>query len=86
MSMQGAIVAVIVCACAVYAAWVLMPAALRRAIAQRLQRGPWPEALARRLRQAANTPAGCACDAGCSAKSPPPGAVQPIRLHRRPPA
>lgn len=82
--MQELTVALIVAACTGYAAWTLMPSALRRTLAQRLQHGPWPAPVARRLRRAATASAGCGCDAGCDLKKPAPPAAQPIRFHRRP--
>jgi len=81
--MQTLIVALVVAGCSLYAVWVLMPSALRRTLAQRLQQWPWPDALARPLRRAALAPTGCGCD-GCDAKPATPGAPQTIRLHRRP--
>jgi hypothetical protein len=89
MMLQNLIVALIVAACTGYAAWVLMPSAWRRALAQRLQNGPWPERVASRLRRAAQAPTGCACD-GCDAnKAKPAGTgtnsgVKVIRIHRQP--
>jgi hypothetical protein len=83
--MQNLIVALIVSACTGYAVWVLMPSALRRATAQRVQHWPWPAAVAMRVRRAAQATSGCACD-GCDAAKPPVGAPQPIRIHRRPKA
>jgi hypothetical protein len=82
--MQELIVALIVAACSVYAVWVLMPSALRRALALRVQHWPWPAFLAGRVRRAALAPTGCGCDAGCGAKAAPPAQAQPIRFHRRP--
>lgn len=83
--MQNLIVALIVVACTGYAVWTLMPAALRRAAAQRLQRWPWPERIASGLRRAALAPTGCGCDAGCDIKKKPAAsASQPIHIHRRP--
>lgn len=82
--MQNLIVAVIVAACTGYAAWVLMPSALRRTLAQSALRWPWPQAVAGRLRRAATAPTGCSCD-GCDTKpKAAPGAAQPIRIQRRP--
>lgn len=82
--MQHLVVALIVAACAVYAAWVLMPSALRRRLAQRVQHWPWPGFLGSRLRRAALAPTGCGCD-GCDAKpAAPRGGGQAIRIHRRP--
>jgi hypothetical protein len=82
--MQDLIVALIVSACAGYAVWVLMPAAARRAIARRVVGWPWPEAIGKPLRRAAQAPTGCGCD-GCDAK-PQPAAdtALPIRIHRQP--
>jgi hypothetical protein len=82
--MQDLIVALIVVACTIYAVWVLMPSALRRPLAQRLQGGPWPRWIARHLQRAALAPTGCGCDSGCSAKPPAPSAGQPIHFHRTP--
>lgn len=84
--MQDLIVALIVAACAVYAVWVLMPSALRRRLALRLQHWPWPEFVARGLRRAAAAPTGCGCDAGCEVKKPASPDAQPIHFHRRPKA
>lgn len=82
--MQDLIVALIVTACTVYAAWVLMPSVLRRTLALRLQRWPWPAFVARRVHRATLAPTGCDCDAGCDAKAAQPAQAQPIRFHRRP--
>lgn len=83
--MQGLLVAAIVIACTVYAAWTLMPSAWRRGLAQRLQNRRWPGPVTRYLKRTASAPAGCGCDAGCEAAKPP-AAAQPIRIHRRPKA
>ncbi|MBL0729274.1 hypothetical protein [Piscinibacter sp. HJYY11] len=82
--MQELIVMLIVAACTVYAAWVLMPSSLRRGLAQRLQHWPWPAFLGKPMRRAALAPTGCGCDAGCDAKASPPAAAKPIHFHRRP--
>lgn len=88
LMMQSLIVAAVVLVSAVYAVWMLMPAALRRRLALRLLRLP---ALAGQpaLLRAARPASGCGCD-GCdagtapSAGSPAPaGAVQPIVIVRR---
>ena len=50
MSLQSAIVAVVVVASAVYALWTLMPSSLRRVLATALLRLPLPHAIAARLR------------------------------------
>ena len=62
--LQTLIVAVLVSGCTAYAAWTLMPAAARRAIALRLLVLPLPGAFAARLRRAATVASGCGCD-GC---------------------
>lgn len=64
--MQSLLVALIVSACAGYALWVLMPAALRRAVARRLGR---------------EAPSGCGACGGCGPQ-PAAGTAQPIRVHR----
>lgn len=88
MLIQPLVVAAVVAVSAVYAAWTLMPAALRRRLAQRLLRIP---ALARQpvLLRAARPASGCGCD-GCDAGSAPragppalPDAAQPIVIVRR---
>jgi hypothetical protein len=71
---QTLIVAVIVALSAAYAIWSLMP-------------GAWRASLRRRLGLQTVEAGGCgACGGGCSSPAPPPGAAQPIRVHRRPPA
>ena len=84
---QTLIVAVLVVACALHAAWLLAPAAARRAVAKALLGLPLPAAFAARLRKHAEASnAGCACD-GCdgatAAKKAAPGAAAPITFHRR---
>jgi hypothetical protein len=83
MTMQLVVVAFVVAACAVYAAWALMPAALRRPLAAALLRLPLPVPLARGLRRAAQGGGACGCE-GCDAKpvSAAPG-PRVIRIHRR---
>lgn len=77
--MQGLVVALVVAASFGYAAWTLMPARWRQALAQRLLR--WP-ALGRWgvLRQAAAAGGGCGCS-GCDAAAPAPGpkTIQVVR-------
>ncbi len=64
---QDLLVGLIVATCAAYAGWtLLLPAALRRWLAQALLRRRWPEGLQRWLQAAARAPSGCACD-GCDA-------------------
>jgi hypothetical protein len=86
VNLQLLIVALVVPACAAYAAWKLMPGGARRALAQALLRGGrrWPAGLQRRIEQAARPATGCGCD-GCDHK-PAPAASQPrpITIHRRP--
>lgn len=82
--MQNLVVALVVASCTVYAVWVLMPAAVRRWVATRLQHGPWPAPLAAFLRRHAQAPSGCGCD-GCDAKpAAPAGSTHTIRIHRPP--
>jgi hypothetical protein len=83
MSLQSAVVALLVPACALYAAWLLAPVALKRAAARGLLRWPLPAPIANALRRTADGAAGCGCD-GCDAppKAAPP-AEAPITLHRR---
>ena len=51
MSVQAVIVALLVVACSLYAAWTLMPAAARRGIARTLLKLPLPGAVKRRLQR-----------------------------------
>lgn len=69
--MQTLITAVIVLASASYAAWALMPAAWRQALARHLGRTPPPAT-------------GCGGCGGCG-DAAPRAAVQPITVHRRNP-
>ena len=85
--MQTLIVATLVLGCSLYAAWTLMPAAARRAIATTLLRRRLPNALALRLRRAATAASGCGCD-GCDHapdKTATQAATQPqvVAFHRR---
>ena len=87
MIVQGFVVAVLVVACATYAAWTLMPAAARRGIAVALLKLPLHPALARRLSKHLVEPSGCGCD-GCGRSvlaKPKAGAIQPITFHRTTP-
>ena len=84
--MQIMIVALLVLGCSVYAAWTLMPAVARRAIASSVLRLPLPNRIAARMRKAAAVSSGCGCD-GCdnapikaAAKAP-----QVVTFHPRPP-
>ena len=85
--MQTLIVALLVIGCSTYAAWTLMPAAARRAIASSLLKLPLPEAFAAKMRKAATVSSGCGCD-GCDhapTKKPAPPAAQVVTFHPRPP-
>ena len=62
--LQALIVALLVVGCSVYAAWTLMPASARRAIALSLLKLPLPSAFALKMRKAATVSSGCGCD-GC---------------------
>jgi hypothetical protein len=93
---QTLVVALVVIACALKAAWMLSPAAARRAIARRLLALPLrlPTRLATRLRKDAEASgSGCACD-GCdhakvkvkapvTATQPLAAGTAPITFHRR---
>ena len=84
MLLQSLAVALIVGACAVYAAWTLMPAAWRRATALALLDLPMPAGATAFLRKHSVAASGCACD-GCdksAAKAPAP-LVHKITLHPR---
>jgi hypothetical protein len=65
--MQQWLVGLIVAACAAQVVWtLLLPAALRRRVAQALLQRRWPAAVQRRLQAAARPSPGCGCD-GCDA-------------------
>jgi hypothetical protein len=86
--MQTLIVALLVVGCATYAAWTLMPAAARRAIAWSLLRLPLPAAFAAKMRKATTASSGCGCD-GCDhapakAAKAAPRAPQVVTFHPRP--
>ena len=84
--MQALIVAMLVIGCTAYAAWTLMPAAARRALAASLLNLPLPNALAAKMRKAAIVSSGCGCD-GCD-RAPvkaSPKAEQVVTFHPRPP-
>lgn len=86
MTTQMVIVFLLVSACSLYALWVLMPAVVRRFLAQRLQRLPMGQTLKTRLARVATASSGCDCS-GCDkvvkVKRDGP-MVQPIRFHARP--
>ena len=85
---QVLVVALLVVACSLRAAWILAPAAARRRVAAALLARRLPTWLAAPLRKHAQAASGgCACD-GCDngadkarAKAAP--VVAPIRFHRR---
>ena len=84
--MQALIVALLVLGCSVYAAWTLMPAVARRAIASSLLKLPLPTRFAAKMRKAATVSSGCGCDScdhapAKSAPKPP----QVVTFHPRPP-
>ena len=82
---QNIVVAVIVGGCTVFALWSLMPAAARRAVANRALRLPLPSTLAARLRRAAQPANGCGCD-GCDRAAPQAVAsatTKPLTFHPR---
>ncbi len=82
--LQSLVVAVVVAGCIVHAAWTLMPAAARRAIALALLELPLPAGMATFMRKHSVVASGCGCD-GCD-KSPAKVAaprVQTITLHPR---
>ena len=85
---QTLIVALLVVACSLRAAWILAPAAVRRAIARTLLAWSLPDSLAAPLRRHAREASdGCACE-GCDKGgrvSPSKAAptVAPITFHRR---
>ena len=84
--MQALIVALLVGGCSVYAAWSLMPAAARRAIATSLLKLPLPNAFATKMRQAATASSGCGCDSCDHAPAKAaPKATQVVTFHPRPP-
>ena len=85
--MQVLIVALLVVGCSIYAAWSLMPAAARRAIAASLLKLPLPAPFAQKMRRAATMSSGCGCDScdhAPSKKAPTP-ATQVVTFHPRPP-
>jgi hypothetical protein len=90
MTAQWAIVAIVVLASALYAAWTLMPASLRRALAAATLKLPLPTAIAARMRAQAANASSCGCS-GCgrnplspkSTEAATTTATRPITLHRR---
>jgi hypothetical protein len=89
IAVQWLVVGVVVVVSTAYAAWTLMPAVVRRALAAAALRLPLPAPIAARMRVLATRMSSCGCD-GCgrnpSARSDaaaPKAAAQPIALHRR---
>lgn len=79
MAVQTLIVAALVSACFVYAAWHLMPGAAKRVLARGLLGLPLPLAWRTRLQSTANATGGCGCS-GCD-RAPlktPVAAVQAV--------
>lgn len=64
MALQTLIVSLLVAGCFVYAAWNLMPQAVRRFLASALLRLSLPRSLAAYLKKTAQGSAGCGCS-GC---------------------
>ena len=64
MATQSLIVLVLVLGCSLYTLWTLMPAVVRRFIAQRLLQLPLPAAWAAVFQRAVKQPSGCDCS-GC---------------------
>lgn len=85
MIVQWLLVAALVAAGFVYAAWTLLPAAARQGIAQFSLRLPLPLALASFMRKHSVAKSSCGCD-GCDRSPVPaaPSAPQTIRFHPRP--
>lgn len=84
--MQDVLVGLIVVSCALYAAWSLMPAALRRSLAGQGARLPLPSRLRSRLRAIASAAPGCGCngcDRGGDAAAATPGAAKPVQFVRK---
>jgi hypothetical protein len=91
---QSIVVAFLVIACTLRAAWILAPAAARRPLARALLALALPSGIAKALRKHVDAASGCACD-GCdrgsaAAKAPAPTAganatptIAPITFHRR---
>ena len=84
MDLQTTIVAIVVPACTLYAAWLLAPAGLKRRAARLLLTTPLPRPIAGALQRAATGASACGCD-GCDSTAKKPGtpAAAPVTLHRR---
>ena len=84
---QSAIVVLLVTGCAGYAAWSLLPAGARQAIARTLLRLRLPKRAAALLRKQAEVSKGCSCE-GCDKAMTKAAAttapqVQTLRFHPR---
>ncbi|HMC17348.1 MAG TPA: DUF6587 family protein [Albitalea sp.] len=83
MDLQSFVVALIVMGCSAYAAWSLMPAAARRAIATTVLRLSLPEFLAKPFAKALKPASGCGgCDS-CGDEAAKPAAMQTVKFHPR---
>ena len=83
MSGQSLIVALIVLACTAYAAWTLMPAGARRAVALRVLKWSLPAVMQRPFQKAMKPAGACGgCDNCGDEKPAAKSAVQPIKIHR----
>ena len=84
MTAQTLIVSLLVSLCSVYAAWTLMPAAARRALATWLLGFNLPQPLAKPLAKAAAPGTACGCS-GCDRAAPAVAskAVYTVQIHRR---
>jgi len=85
MPAQHLVVALVVLLCASYAAWTIMPSALRRTVAVLILKIRPPEALARPFRQALRPASPCGGCGNCGDTPPKPAAAteHKIILHRR---
>ena len=83
MFTQDLIVALIVVACTAYAAWTLMPASARRAVASRVLKWSLPAAMQRPFQKAMKPAGACGgCDSCGDDRPPVKSAAQPIKFHR----
>ena len=83
MFTQDLVVALIVVACSAYAAWTLMPAAARRAVASRVLKWSLPAALQGPFQKAMKPAGTCGgCDSCGDDKPSAKSAAQPIKFHR----
>jgi hypothetical protein len=85
MALQQLVVMMLVLGCGTYAAWTLMPAGGRRAIASRLLKWPLPARLQQPLLKAMKPAGACGgCDS-CGDEKPaaPAGGAKPIHFHRQ---